>query len=60
MILSGVQWAVAVLFTAMLAVILAVVLLCYDNTQFYFKIHFLLPQGLRGALFAAASATLYI
>ena len=32
-------------YTAMMAVIVAVVLLCYTSTSFYFKIDFLLPQG---------------
>ena len=37
-------------YTAMMAVILSVVLLCYANTSFYFKITFLLPQGAMLAL----------
>ena len=32
-------------YTAMMAVIVVVVLLCYTSTSFYFKIDFLLPQG---------------
>ena len=32
-------------YTVMMAVIVAVVLLCYTSTSFYFKIDFLLPQG---------------
>lgn len=55
MLLTWAQRLILALYTAMMAAILAVVLLCYADTAFYFKIHFLLPQA---ALLAIGAALL--